>query len=271
MRAKRTGPATNIVDTHSHCLPLVDHGSPDMDTTLRMIGAAAAQGTTVICCTPHMYEYDPDLVRRSREVHAEASAALQAADIPVKLLLGFEVDLSVAVTADPATLRTLCIQGDQADDPRKALIIEMPFANWPPFFEKTIFRVATSGLTPIIAHPERNDRVQRSPEVLEGCMNAGAILQGTSGSLSGPFRRDSQKTFHELLARGWFGLLASDAHSAPEYTWTVAPMLAELGSRLTEEERDLLVNVNPTRVLEGERPVALAPKRPLRRGRRLFR
>ncbi len=85
---------------------------------------------------------------------------------------------------------------------------------------------------PIIAHPERNNRVQRSPEVLESCIDAGAVLQGTSGSFSRLFRKDSQKTFFELLARGWFSLLASDAHSAPEYTWSLGPMLAELGDRI---------------------------------------
>lgn len=270
MRRKQAGSATNIIDTHSHCLPLVDHGSPDLDTTLRMIQAAAAQGTTVICCTPHLYQYDPDLVRRARETHSEVVAALGAAGIPVRLLLGFEVDLTVAARADRDTLYDLCIQNGDPESPGRALLIEMPFNNWPPFFEKTIFGLATSGLLPVIAHPERNDRVQRSPEALEACMNAGAVLQGTSGSLSGLFRKDSQRTFFELLARGWFSLLASDAHSAPDYTWTVAPMLAELGTRVTPEDRELLVNVNPTRVLEGNRPIPMVPKRARGKGRRFF-
>ena len=270
MRTIQVGSVTNVIDTHSHCLPLVDHGSPDLETTLRMIEAAAALGTTTICCTPHLYEYDPDLVERARETHREVAAALETADIPVRLLLGFEVDLTVATTVEPDILRTLCIQNDGSESSGGALVVEMPFTNWPPFFEETIFRLTTAGLIPIIAHPERNDRVQRSPEVLESCINAGAVLQGTSGSLTSLFRKDSQKTFLELLARGWFGLLASDGHSTPEYTWTVGAMLAELSTRLTPEDRDLLVSVNPARVLEGKRPIPLVPKRPPRRGRRLF-
>jgi protein-tyrosine phosphatase len=198
-------------------------------------------------------------------------AALKAADIPIRLLLGFEVDLTVAATADPDVLRTLCIQDDASERSSGALIVEMPFTNWPPFFEETVFRLTTAGLMPIIAHPERNDRVQRSPDVLESCINAGAVLQGTSGSLASQFRRDSRKTFFELLARGWFSLLASDAHSTPDYTWTVGPMLAELATRLTPEDRDRLVSVNPARVLEGNRPIPLDPKRSPGKGRRLFR
>jgi protein-tyrosine phosphatase len=247
----------------------VDHGSPDLDTTLRMIRAAAGQGTIAIACTPHLYDMDARLVERAREVHAEVTAALEQAGIPVRLLLGFEVDLSVAATVDLATVRSLAIQ--DGDVPGKAVVIEMPYSNWPPFLEDTIYRLTTAGILPIIAHPERNDRVQRSPDMLAGCINAGAVLQGTSGSLSSMFRRQSQKTFNELLARGWFGLLASDAHWEPEYTWSLGPLLAELGDRLSPDDRDLLVNVNAARVLEGKRPIPIVPKRPPGKNRRFFR
>ncbi len=104
---------------------------------------------------------------RARETQREVVAALDAAAIPVRLLLGFEVDLSVAATADPDILRTLCIQDDGSGSACTALIVEMPFTSWPLFFEETIFRLTTGGLMPIIAHPERNDRVQRCPEALE--------------------------------------------------------------------------------------------------------
>jgi protein-tyrosine phosphatase len=243
-----------------------------------MIRAAVAQGTTTIACTPHLYEMDHDLVERVRQVHGEVKAAVEEAAIPVRLLVGFEVDLTVAATSDLATVRALCIQNtDGAADVETsstpgpaagpaavdggAVVIETPFANWPPFFEETIYRLSTGGILPILAHPERSERVRRSPDALTGCMNAGAVLQGTSGSFGPLFRRDSHKTFYELLARGWFSLLASDGHSEPEYTWGLGPLLAELGDRISPDERNLLVNVNPARVLEGKRPIPMVPKR----------
>ena len=239
-----------------------------METTLRMIRAAVEQGTTTIVCTPHLYELDIDLVERVQQVYGEVKAAVEDAAIPVRLLVGFEVDLAVAATCDLETIRTLCIQN--ADGAGDVVLIETPFANWPPFFEETIHRLSTGGILPILAHPERNERVRRSPDALTGCMNAGAVLQGTAGSFSPLFRRDSHKTFYELLARGWFSLLASDGHSEPEYTWSLGPLLAELGDRISPEERDLLVNVNPSRVLEGKRPIPMAPKRSSGKSRRRF-
>jgi protein-tyrosine phosphatase len=243
-----------------------------METTLRMIRAAVKQGTTTIACTPHLYEFDLDLVERVREVYCEVKAVVEKAAIPVRLLVGFEVDLTVAATCDLETIRTLCIHaGDPGAVNGGAVIIETPLANWPPFFEDTIYRLSTGGILPVLAHPERNERVQRSPEALTGCLNAGAVLQGTAGSFSALFRRDSHKTFYELLARGWFSLLASDAHSEPEYTWSLGPLLAELGDRISPDERNLLVNVNPARALEGKRPIPMVPKRSSGKSWRRFR
>jgi len=253
-----------LIDTHSHALPFVDHGCPDLETSVRMIRAAVDQGTTTICLTPHLLEYKQGMVDLTRELHREVSELVRQQGITVRLLLGFEVDLSVAATVDMETMRTLSIQSDDGQ-PGQAVLIETPYNNWPPFFEETVYRLSTAGMVPIIAHPERNDRVQRSPDLLTGCLNAGALLQGTSGSLSPAFRKSSQRTFLELLSRGWFSLLASDAHSKPEYTWTLAPMLKELDKRLTPEYRNLLVHVNPTKVLEGGRPARVEPRRTRKR------
>ena len=280
--------AANIVDTHSHVLPWVDHGSPDLETTLRMIREAVERGTGTIVCTPHLYELDFDLVDRAREVHKQVVAAVDEVGIPVRLLLGFEVDLAVAATCDLETMRSLCIgepDAAGADDAgtspgesprvagesrRPAVVIEMPYSGWPPFLEQTLFRLASAGLLPVLAHPERNDRVQRSPDALAACLNAGAVAQGTAGSLTPMFRKQSQKTFHELLSRGWFSVLASDAHSRPEYNWTLAPLLDELGKRLSPAERELMTEVNPARIVEGKNLVPIAANWTDRGRRRRF-
>jgi tyrosine-protein phosphatase YwqE len=258
-----------------------------------MIRVAAERGTKTIVCTPHLYELDLALVQRAREVHRDVVAAVAHAGIDVRLLLGFEVDLTIAATCDLETMRTLCIGGlgsvdrdapadldsdpgldpdaepaaaadpsaTPAGGPGRAVIVEMPFSGWPLYLEQTLFRLASAGFLPILAHPERNERIQRSPDALAVCLNAGAIAQGTAGSLSAMFRKQSQKTFLELLARGWFSLLASDAHSQPEYTWSLEPLLAELGKRLSPADRELLTEVNPVRVLEGKKPLPLAGKK----------
>lgn len=250
------------IDTHSHLLPGVDHGCPDLATSLQMARAAWAVGTTTVVCTPHLLDWDPALVSEARAALAQLRTALQSEGIPLRLLLGFEVDASVIADVDEAMLAALAISDPEDGDDvaavqRRPILVEAPFFGWPPFMEESLFRISVAGYVPILAHPERNERIQRSPELLRACIRAGAIAQGTAGSMSGQFRRGSMRTFLDLLARGDLQLLASDAHCQVDYTWSLQPLKDELSKRLTPEQLHLLTHVNPERVLGGESPLPL--------------
>jgi protein-tyrosine phosphatase len=248
-----------MIDTHSHLLPGVDHGSPDLGTTLRMAREAAAVGVRTVVCTPHLYEFDERLVERAADVLEEVRAALAREGLDLRLLLGFETGADLAATTDIEALRSLCVEGSGGGESAGMLLIEMPFHGWPLYLEETIFRLSAEGFIPVLAHPERNDRVQRDPDVLKRCLDAGAVAQATAGSLSPMFRKDSLRALHALLARGWYSLLASDAHADTEYTWTPAPMLAELGGRVPADTLTRLTEENGARVIIGERPLRVAP------------
>ena len=45
----------SCLDLHCHVLPGVDDGAPDLETSLEMLRAAAAAGTSVIAATPHQH------------------------------------------------------------------------------------------------------------------------------------------------------------------------------------------------------------------------
>ncbi len=213
--------------------------------------------TKTVVCTPHFYEWDAKLVARARETLVQVRDVLRADDIGLRLLLGFEVDLSVIAEADEQMLASLVIEGSAREDGSGGtLLLETPYSGWPPFIQETIWRLSTRGYLPILAHPERNERIQRSPELLADCLRAGAVAQGTAGSLSGMFRRSSARTFFELLARGDLSLLASDGHAQIPYTWSLASLLEELRKKIPEDYLDTLVRANPARVLQGSRPPA---------------
>ncbi len=128
----------------------------------------------------------------------------------------------------------------------------MPYEGWPRFLEETLFRLATGGFQPILAHPERNDRVQKSPELLLGCLKAGAVAQATAASLTGEFGRAPERAFAKLLSMGAIGLLASDAHAYRTDGWTLDPMLESLRGTVSEEDLAVLVDENPRRLLAGQ-------------------
>jgi protein-tyrosine phosphatase len=244
-----------MIDTHSHLLPGVDHGCPDLETSILMARAAADSGVDVVVCTPHLPEWDEALIRRTGIVLREVKEGLAAAGVELELLSGFEVDLSVALTVDITRLCALTIEGSGG-----AILFEMPYSGWPLFIEEVIFRLSAEGLTPVLAHPERNERVQKSSDLLAGCLKAGAVAQATAGSIGGMFGKSAERTFFRLISEGLISLLASDAHSFREEGWTMGPMLETLRGRVSAEDLLTLTETNPRRLLTGTKLLPVRPE-----------
>ena len=64
-----------MIDTHSHLLPGLDHGCPDIETSVRMARAAAEAGVRTVVCTPHFPRWDEELIGRAGVVINEVRAA----------------------------------------------------------------------------------------------------------------------------------------------------------------------------------------------------
>ena len=236
-----------MIDTHSHLLPGVDHGCPDMETSVRMAQAAVEAGTDTVVCAPHLQDLLPGDVEHIHEVADQVRSALAEAGIGLRLLVGFEVDVSVAATCSREEMRHLMIEGSQG-----AVILEMPYHGWPRHLDETLFRLRTWGMRPVLAHPERNDRVQKAPEVLDSCLKGGAAVQATVASLTGEFGRKPERTFRKLLSAGKVSLLASDAHAYRTDGWTLVPVVERLRSSANEKVVTMLTEENPRRLLAGE-------------------
>lgn len=245
-----------VIDTHSHILPGLDDGSPDLGSSLRMAQAASAAGVSTIVCTPHLLEFDPARIEKARETLEMLRAGLDRTGIGLRLILGFEVDLSVAASASLSELTLLTFEGS-----RGLMLLEMPHWGWPMLLRQTIFQLRMNGITPLLAHPERNDRIQRSPALLGECLDAGAVGQATVSSLDGSFGRASKVAFSRQLSLGYVSVLASDAHLRRRSSWTVTDVAASLRRKLSKEDVDLLIRVNPERLLAGEPPLRVTAPR----------
>ncbi|MBN1631147.1 MAG: hypothetical protein JW990_15410 [Thermoleophilia bacterium] len=244
-----------MIDTHSHLLPLVDHGCPDLETCLEMAREAADSGVRTVVCTPHFLAWNEAHVQQIRETADIVRVALARARIPLDLAVGFEVDASVIVGLDTRVLPKLTFEG-----PGNAILLEVPYSGWPVYMEDVVFRLSAAGFQPVLAHPERNDRIQRSSEPLVRCLKAGAVAQGTAASLTGEFGRAAVQTFRRLMVEGAIRLLGSDAHAYRRDGWTLRPMLAALEGLVGPDVLATLVEGNPRRLLAGEPllPVAAA-------------
>lgn len=214
---------------------------------MQMARAAFASGIREIVCTPHLDDPDSSVVWRAGEALADLRAQLEKEGIGLRLRLGFELRANVAVFSSLQDLAPLTIEGSGG-----AILVEVPHNGWPSRLEETIFQMRTNGFTPILAHPERNDRIQKDPELLVRCIAAGGVAQATAASLGGDFGRRTQRAFLRHLAQGHVSLIGTDAHHFRRPSWSFAEVLGVINKRVPGLESDLLVEDNPARLLRGE-------------------
>jgi hypothetical protein len=56
---------------------------------------------------------------------------------------------------------------------RRYLLVEFPYGGWPLDLEQRVFELVASGLTPVLAHPDRSRDVQDDPRRLERAVSGG--------------------------------------------------------------------------------------------------
>jgi protein-tyrosine phosphatase len=244
-----------VIDLHSHVLPGVDDGCATLEESLELLRAAAADGIRALAATPHVRSDYPTAPETMERLVREVGEAAAAAGIGVEVLRGGELafDRLEELTLDE--VRRFGLGGNP-----DVVLLEFPYFSWPPGLEQRLFRLQAAGITPVLAHPERNAEVQAAPERLEEAVSQGVLVQVTAASLEGRLGASSQRAAQALLDRGLAHLLASDAHTPAVRRIGLAGAAAAAGDGvlarwLTEDVPGAIV---------GRRPV---PERPAGAGR----
>jgi protein-tyrosine phosphatase len=202
--ACRGYPDRLVIDLHSHVLPGIDDGAEDLAEAIEICRAAAADGITAIAATPHVRDDYPT----TPEAMEDGVRALQAAvGNLIQVLPGGEIDLQEL----DRPLEELARFG-LGGNPR-FLLVEMPYLGWPLDLEQRLSDLRAAGITPVLAHPERNADVQAQPARLEAVVAGGALVQLTAASVDGRLGRNSERCARSLLKQGCAHLVASDAHA----------------------------------------------------------
>ena len=243
-----------MIDLHSHLLPGIDDGPRTLEESVEMARTMAADGVTLVAATPHVRDDYPTPVGVVEDGVHELRAALSDAGVAIDVRTGGEVAVDWVDRADVGDLRGYGLGGNPG-----VILVEFPYLGWPLELGMVCNRLLGEGITPVIAHPERNDRVQAQPDRLEELVARGALVQLTASSVSGRRGSRSRRAAQHLLEAGLAHLVASDAHHAP------GP-----GSRLSDAARalddpslaDWLLEAVPSALVSGtplpERP---APRR----------
>ena len=235
-----------MVDLHSHVLPGVDDGAECIEESLRMLRKAAAAGVETVVATPHLLRgvYEIESLERE-QMTADLQKAADESGINIQIKSGVECYLSPEILEDTSRLRELTLNNNG-----KYILVELPMQTVPAYAEDILFSLKVQGITPVLAHPERNMEICRNPNILFDFVMKGIIAQLNAGSILGYFGGRIKKVAQTLLTHKLVHVIASDMHSANSPTLDQAVPVVE---RLLDPERaSRMFTEIPRRILAGE-------------------
>ncbi len=194
-----------FVDVHSHVVPSGDDGARSVEAGLGLCLEASRRGTRVLYGTPHVWPSLPLTPKREkivRAAHAEMAPLLAGHGLDLRL--GWELTPSERLLEeDPVRYRL----GDLP-----VVLMEVPFHGSLALAERLGEHIEGSGLTPIVAHPERAEGVRAEMAAVASFRERGWLIQVNATSLLGAHGPDQEEAAWRIVRGGLADLVASDGH-----------------------------------------------------------
>lgn len=191
------------VDVHSHLLPGIDDGSPDIKQSVSLIKSLHELGFSKFICTPHIFkELYPNTSETISQALSKTQYALKAANVTVDISAaaeymvdeGFEVKDGLAV-----------IVGNY-------ILVEMSYLNETPNIDQVIFDLQIRGYKVILAHPERYNFYHKNYEKFQKYKDMGVLFQLNLLSITGYYGKEVKRTTEYLLEEECYEFAGTDLH-----------------------------------------------------------
>ncbi len=193
-------------DLHSHFIPGIDDGSPSMEVSLNMLRGMEQMGYRKVITTPHvMIDFYPNTREKILEGFEALKLAARDAQINLELGVAAEYFIDEYFTGKIDTGELLTVRD-------KEVLVEFSMFSEPPMLKEVIFKLATRGYKPIIAHPERYNFLHGDFERFADFKDRGCLLQLNLLSVSGYYGGGAKKMADRLLAEGLYDYCGTDAH-----------------------------------------------------------
>lgn len=200
-------------DMHSHLLPGIDDGAPDLATSVEMINGLIHLGFKKLITTPHIMQ---DMYPNKRDDILKRYEALKQ-HLETE---GIEVELGVAAEyfIDDNLKKLLADKEPLLTFGNNLVLVEFSMASEPYSFREILFEMQMQNYQPVIAHPERYIYQERNKEFFEELKLAGYLFQLNILSLAGVYG----KTVHELaryfIKHEYYDIAGTDLHNAHHFT-----------------------------------------------------
>ncbi|RVT96518.1 histidinol phosphatase [Mucilaginibacter limnophilus] len=193
-------------DIHSHLLPGLDDGSPDLEASIQYFTALKGLGFNKFICTPHVFT---ELYPNNRETITNALNKVKAAPE----LKDFNISAAAEYMVD-ADFNGVLEQGPLMNMPGNYVLIEMSYLAETPDIEQHVFNLKVMGYELILAHPERYNFYHGKLSKIERLKDMGCLLQLNLLSTTGYYGKEVKNTALKILGNKWYSLAATDFHHA---------------------------------------------------------
>ncbi|TCZ73140.1 tyrosine-protein phosphatase [Flaviaesturariibacter aridisoli] len=196
-----------VADMHSHLVPGIDDGAPDVETSLVLIEGLQRLGYRKLYTTPHILS---DMYPNTPETIGAGLATLQSAlreagnDVPLSAAAEYFVDAHFAamVKEQQPLLRLR----------DNLILVEASTFSAPLEFKEVLFELQLQNYQPIIAHPERYTYLKQDPGYLDDLRYNGCFFQLNLMSLAGHYGALSKELAENLIRKGFYDFVGTDIH-----------------------------------------------------------
>ena len=197
-----------MIDIHTHVIPCVDDGSPDLETSINMIKHEISIGVTSIICTPHhIHRRYEKSVEEIKEQFNLLKSKVEELNLPVKLYLGQEICYShredIIAMLKEGKLLTI--------NNTNRVLLEFNFTREPEDIQDIIYNFSVNGYEVIVAHVERYEWM--TIDKVKALKLEGALIQINSNSYLGMTTWKEKRMTRKLIKLNLVDYVASDTHS----------------------------------------------------------
>lgn len=194
------------VDMHSHILPAIDDGAPNVETSIALMQGMYDLGIRKFTATPHIMA---DIHINNRETITQSYEVLMNAlkDYPHLQ----DVVMSAEHMLDDG-FEQIMYKDEVLPLGNDFILVETAILNKVFNINNIIFNLQTRNLKPILAHPERYQYWFRNYDELNDLREKGVALQLNALSLTGYYGKLEKEAAVYMLEHGMYDYIGTDLH-----------------------------------------------------------
>ena len=196
-------------DLHSHLVPGIDDGSPDMATSLELIKGLKELGFGNLITTPHvLWELYPNTSEIITRGSAEVQEKLQAETFRLPFKAAAEYFIDEHFDTELKAKKPLLTIKDNI------VLLEFSMLTAPFDLQELLFEMQVQGYQPLIAHPERYIYLRHNKAFYDEMKDWGCLFQVNLLSLVGHYGGVVQDLATYLVQKEYYDYAGTDLHGA---------------------------------------------------------